>query len=135
MKYLFVIALLLANANAASAEDMAKSKYWLDLCNNTWSEEKQCVGYVQGYLHGTNYAAHLTERRIINAEYQNSVRIAFRNNAKFLSIVLRGCLTDDITTAQIVKLWMVHLKNSPDTLNLPPIVTLSNSLREAFPCN
>lgn len=102
-----------------SREHDKSANYWLPICEergqqaNPHIEGAMCRAFVEGVLEGYS--------------------LAYRAQETFGDI-LEFCAPDSVTLGQVVRIFINHANQHPETTDLDMTIVLLGAMRSAFPC-
>ncbi len=83
-----------------------------------------CAAYIKGFVEGHDTMAILLATRQYGGKAANSKMETFR----------LFCYPETVAVQQLTRVVIRYLEQHPETLHLPPVLTVTEALREAFPC-
>ena len=83
-----------------------------------------CGAYIKGLVEGHDTMAILLATRHYGGKVANSKMKTFR----------LFCYPEAVAVQQLTKVVIRYLEQHPETLDLHPVLTVTQALREAFPC-
>jgi hypothetical protein len=142
MRYTWLILIFLIGFASPVKADQTRSDFWLEICEDNTDP---CEMYLQGISSTLMMMNSLLKSIQKSAIKHNIAAAEAEKDAEILEYTLEynrlaeqnivGCFNHGVTTTQMVKVWMLYLKNNPAEHHQLPIITLSQAMTKAFPCS
>ncbi len=108
---------------SACKKDVARTE-GVTLSNFDKARGLMCAAYIKGFVEGHDTMAILLAKRQYGGKAANSKTKTFR----------LFCYPETVAVQQLTRVVIRYLEQHPETLHLHPVLTVTQALREAFPC-
>ena len=108
---------------SACKKDVARTE-GATLSNYDKARGLMCAAYIKGFVEGHDTIAILLATRQYGRKPANSKMDTFR----------LFCYPETVAVQQLTRVVIRYLEQHPETLHLHPVRTVTEALREAFPC-